>query len=349
MAAVWAVVFASGLLNAWGWLQSTAGLIAGVVVALVIAAEILGATLLPQIMRSFDARNGLRGVLAAVLFVGCVGFNAYSGHRAFEMIEAARVAPEQAKAKADALIVERQRRLDAVPPVQGTDEQGRTIGPQRLEILTNQREADVARLTAELNEAKKARAAIATTTASSVPPMDANTLWALVLLVEGIKAGALFALARPTQRTPRRRPVQEAAPLASPVAAPIAAPVAPLRATPVFDEPRRDPPSRPRLVASAPAVEPAPVIAAPEPPVTPEPAPVAAAEPSAPRRILTAAERLELRRLERQGVQDPPAAAMPLAATDGPSIRQRGRMGRRVGLDKVAPIVKAADEGEGAA
>lgn len=338
MGAVWAVVVASTLLNAWGWLQSTAGLIAGVVVALVIAAEILGATLLPQIMRSFDARNVLRGALAAVLFVGCVGFNAASGHRAFEMIEVARVAPEKAKAHADALIVERQRKLDAVQPVQLTDDQGRSIGPQRLEIITKQRDADVARLAAELQAAKDARAKIATTSASSVPPMDANMLWALVLLVEAIKAGALFALARPTQRQAKRKRDAELAVVATPVSA---------QASPIVEpSPRREPPPRPRLVASALTAEPVSVIVPPEPAPAPEIAPAAAVEPPAPRRFVSAEERLAAMRQQRQAALAPPA---PIASMDGPSIRQRGRMSRRAGLDKAARLLTKTGEGEGIA
>lgn len=321
--AVWAVVAASTILNAWGWLQSTAGLIAGVVVALVIASEILGATLLPQIMRALDARNLLRAALAAVLFAGVVVFNGYSGHRAFEMIEAARVAPEQAKARADALIVERQRRLDAVAPVQLTDEQGRPIGPQRLEILKQQRDADVARLTAELAEAKQARAKIATSVSSTVPPMNTETLWALVVLIEGLKAGALFALARPTQRPPKRRAADPPEAVAQPVEPPA-----------VSLEDRRA--ARSRQVAQPPANDERPELVAPSaqvatlPPV--EPAPVAA-----PRPFMSARERLEAMKVQRS----PPPPVAKSAAVDGPSIRQRGRMGRRAGLDQAAAI---ADE-----
>jgi len=299
IAAVSAVVVASTLLNAWGWLQSTAGLIAGVVVALVIAAEILGATLLPQIMRSLDAKNFIRSTLAAALFVGCVAFNAYSGHRAFEMIEVARVAPEHAKTQADALIAERQRRLDAVPPVQLTDDQGRPIGPQRLTILQQQREADIERLTAELSAAQRERDAIETTVASSVPAMDGRHMWGLVILLELIKAGALFALARPVQRSakPRREAQLE----------PIAPPVEPLRPAPVAAEPPRAAASAARLYA--------PVL-----PATPAAAIGLAATETLPRRFISAGERLELMRQERLAAQ---AAQAP--ATDLAAMRPRGR------------------------
>lgn len=303
IAVVWVVIVASTLLNAWGWLQSTAGLIAGVVVALVIAAEILGATLLQQIMRSMEAKNIVRSALATALFVGCVAFNAYSGHRAVEMIELARVAPEHAKTEADALIAERQRRLDAVPPVRLTDDQGRPIGPQRLAILQQQREADLERLTAELSAAQKERGAIETTIASSVPAMDGRHMWGLVILLELIKAAALFALARPVQRSakPRREAQLE----------PIAPPVEPLRAAPAAAEPPRAAASVARLYA----------------PVLPAPPAVAtglAATETLPRRYISAGARLELMRQERLAAQAAPQAA----TTDLAAVRPRGRAKR---------------------
>jgi hypothetical protein len=283
MAAVWSVVFASTALNAWGWLQSTAGLVAGVIVALVIASEILGATLLARIAGAIDHRNIVRAVLALALFVGCVGFNAYSGHRALELVEIARTEPLRAAQAADAAVerIEAQIRETAPPPI--TDDQGRPIGPQRLAVLIAQHDAIIARLDRELQTARDVRAAIETPPAATISALDGAALWLLVGLLELIKAAALFALSRPTQRQNKR---QKDPALTDPAAEPL----------------RLEPPPRPRLV-TPPLVSMGTIQTAPS---MPEPMP----PPQTPGPILSAAERLAAMRARREAA-DPPGEALP--------------------------------------
>ncbi|NBW15577.1 MAG: hypothetical protein EBR82_47085 [Caulobacteraceae bacterium] len=191
--AVWSVVAASTTLNAWGWSQSAAGLVSLVVVTLVVASEVLGVLFMSRLVQAASSRAWGRVGLGAVLFAGVVAFNAYSGHRAFEMIEAARVAPLQAVAAAEAEIAKIDAKIDALPAVPLTDEAGRSIGPQRTAELGAQRAAEIARLSKLRADASaKLDALPRSTGAASVKPIDAALLWAIVALVEALKAFGLF-------------------------------------------------------------------------------------------------------------------------------------------------------------
>lgn len=193
--AVWAVVGASTSLNAWGWWQSAVGLVGLVVVTLVVASEVLGVVFIKRLVTAAGEKAWARVGLGGALFCGVVAFNAYSGHRAFDMIEAARVAPMKAIEAADAEVVAIDAKIEAVPAVPLTDEAGRSIGPQRTAELGAQRAAEVARLSKLRAEAAAKRDALPRPAgAASVKPIDGALLWAIVALIEGLKAFGLFVV-----------------------------------------------------------------------------------------------------------------------------------------------------------
>jgi len=207
-AAVAVVVGASGAFNAWAWSQATDGLARVVVVALALACEVLGACLLIRLAAAARTGSWARIALGAPLLAGVVAFNAWSGHRGFELVEAERLAPSRAIAQAEAKVTAANIALEAVAPVPLTDEAGRPIGPARTAELGAQRAAEIARLERRRAEAEAALAALPPPPpAAAMKPTDPATLCAVVVLLEAIKACGLFAVSAGPPAD-RRQPAQ---------------------------------------------------------------------------------------------------------------------------------------------
>lgn len=192
-AAIWSIAAASGALNAWGWSVTSTGLVAGLLVTLAIASEVLGVRLAFAVERA--AREpGLRFFLALPLLLGVVGFNAYSGHRALSSIEAARAsdaarieaqAEERARLTRTLARIERDRA--AVPPLP------RATG-WRLQAAARARSEEIERLELERAATEARLGELPQVTASPAEPLDPAAIWAIVLLAEGLKAFGLFAV-----------------------------------------------------------------------------------------------------------------------------------------------------------
>jgi len=208
MAAVAGVVVASGALNTWAWLAATEGPARFVIVALVLACEILGAALLMRMAGAFRSGAWVRLALGVPLLAGVIAFNGWSGHRGFALIEAARLAPLRATDAAQAEIAKIDAALASIPFVPLSDEAGRPIGPARTAELGAQRAADIARLERRRFEAVAARAALPPPPASAgIAAADPLTFWAIVILIETIKAVGLFVVGA-GQLAERRQPAQ---------------------------------------------------------------------------------------------------------------------------------------------
>ena len=207
MLAVAVVVVASGLFNAWAWLAATEGPARFVIVALVLACEILGAVLLMRMAGAFRSGAWVRLALGVPLLAGVIAFNAWSGHRGFELVEAERLAPIRAAATAQADIDRVDAALAAIPAIPLSDDAGRPIGPARTAELGAQRAADLARLERRRSEAVAAKAALPPPPASAgIAAADPLTLWAIVILIEAIKVAGLFVIGagQPANRQPAK-------------------------------------------------------------------------------------------------------------------------------------------------
>ena len=194
-AAVAVVVAASGLFNAWAWSQATDGLARVVTVALAASSEVLGACLLMRLAAAARTGSSMRLALGVPLLAGVIAFNGWSGHRAFELVEAERSAPARAVAQAEAAITKAEAALASIPAVPLIDQAGRPIGPARTAELGAQRAAEIARLERRRAEAEAARAALPLPPASAaIEPTNPATLWAVVALLEALKAAGLFVI-----------------------------------------------------------------------------------------------------------------------------------------------------------
>lgn len=190
--AIWALIAASATLNAWGWAQ-TPGLISAVLVVLAISAEVLGARLFLHAERSPSWRGKL---VLFVLAVGCVGFNAASGHRAMGAAETIRVRPmiEAAASKEatrvaqiDAEIAALEAKIDATPRCDLT-----RPGPQYQAACSSAYQAQIAPLRTRISDLRvKSEAETARAETNSLPSW---ALWAIVTLIEALKAATFWAL-----------------------------------------------------------------------------------------------------------------------------------------------------------
>lgn len=202
-AAVWAVTAASATLNAWGWMTSTAGLglVTLVLVVLAISSEVLGVRFALRIEAALASGALSKVGVAGVLMCGAVAFNCYSGHRALEMVEQARSAPyrayEAARADAQARLDEIKAELAAIPSLPDN------VPASRLREYRATRDAELARLQPQRAEAEAALDAIAIVEAPP-PSIPSGAKWAILILVEALKALALWAVsdAKPKRARP---------------------------------------------------------------------------------------------------------------------------------------------------
>lgn len=195
--AIWALAAASAALNVWGWMATSSGLIAWVLAALVLSAEVLGLRLAEHAATQAADKAWLRLVVALTLFFGVVAFNAASGHRAlshYETLAAAPAIKAQTARKAAQADVERlETALAGIPALRGD------IPRARLVELRAARDAELARLEPQVAAARAKLAALPVV----APPEQIGhaAILLMVLLIEALKAFGLFATTRRT-RTP---------------------------------------------------------------------------------------------------------------------------------------------------
>ena len=199
--ALWTIALSWAAAGVWGWSQTAIGIIAPVLMALTVAAQVAGARMVAIAATATLARR----VALIALAIGCVCWSGYAGKRAIEASEAQRLAPAAAYADALARVQAADAALAALPPVALTDAAGRPIGPQRLAILQDARAADIVRLTAERDAA---RAALPGKPASA-EPMPQALMWAVAVLIEALELLGFWAIGAGHGRKPA--PVYNAA------------------------------------------------------------------------------------------------------------------------------------------
>jgi hypothetical protein len=120
--------------------------------------------------------------------VACLTFTAYSGHQGVVTSENARWAAYEAWEARQAEAAAIDARIDAVPKVPLSDEQGRAIGPIRTAELGRQRADEIARL-----EAKRPSVGMIPV-ARPAPRMDERLMLLFTALVEALELLGFFAL-----------------------------------------------------------------------------------------------------------------------------------------------------------
>ncbi len=206
--AIWAIAAASGLLNAWGWGTSAAGLVAIVLVTLVLASEVLGITLALAIETAVSRKAWARVTVAGVLLIGVSLFNAFSGHRALTMIEAERAAPyiaaQAAISEAQAEVVRIEAAIAAVPTLPAN------VPAARLRAYQEARNAELARLEPQRAAAQQRLTTLPVVEAPppSTPPLAFKLI---VVLIELLKVAGLWAVTG----KPSHPPAQQSAPSAA--------------------------------------------------------------------------------------------------------------------------------------
>lgn len=191
-AAIWAIALASGLLNAWGWQASAAGLVALVLVTLVAGSEVLGITLALAIEKAVGLKAWARVAVAGVLLIGVAGFNGYSGYRALTMIEAERAAPyltaQAVRVEAQAEVDRIEAAIAAVPVLPAN------VPAARLRAYQEARNAELARLEPQ-RAAAEARLASLPTVEAPPPAIKAWVMKLIMILIEALKVFGLWAVA----------------------------------------------------------------------------------------------------------------------------------------------------------
>ena len=213
---LWILAAASATLNAWGWSQNPS-MVVIVLVALAVASEVLGLRYAEHAQEAFESRRWPQLLACGAILVGVVGFNAYSGHRAFELVEARRLAPyTQIVREREALIAARAEAqaqiaaIEAKIPAPMAPEQMATMPAVRIEAAQAARNVELARLMPELQAAQAALAALGQPVAAPnepPPAMPSDTIWSIVVLLEALKALGMWAIGA------NRKP---AAPIAAP-------------------------------------------------------------------------------------------------------------------------------------
>jgi hypothetical protein len=185
--ALWTIALSWAAAGVWGWSQTSSGIIAPVLMALTLGAQIAGARMVAIAASATRARR----VALVALAIGCVCWSGYAGKRAIETSEAQRLAPAAAYAAAVARADAAAAAVAAVPAVALQDAAGRPIGPQRLAILQEARASEIARLAAERDAAV---AAIPVAPVASATPMPQWLMWAVAGLVEMLELLGFWAI-----------------------------------------------------------------------------------------------------------------------------------------------------------
>ena len=132
--ALWTIALSWAAAGVWGWSQTAIGIIAPVLMALTVAAQIAGARMVAIASQATLARR----IALIALAIGCVCWSGYAGKRAIEASEAQRLAP--AAAYADALA-----RVQAADPIQIA----RWAGSRGIDVTECASKADAALVIAQ--------------------------------------------------------------------------------------------------------------------------------------------------------------------------------------------------------
>jgi hypothetical protein len=190
-AALWAAIAAWACLGVYGWLATAHGVLAGVLVGLTLACDVLAARL-P--VHAGLAACRWRAAVCVALALGCAAFTGLSAKRGLELAQVQGRTPfEASQAERAELHAHRQRieaELAAVPPLTGD------IPAVRLRALAEARQAELERLRGHL-AGVQARIDALPRLPEPPPPLPAALVWALVGLVEGLKLLGFWALAKP--------------------------------------------------------------------------------------------------------------------------------------------------------
>jgi hypothetical protein len=193
--ALWVLAGASAALNAWGWSQVSDGFVTVVLVALVLVAEVLGIRLAVIATQAFEARAWARGLILSGFFGAAVSFNAYSGHRAFEIVESRRVEA------ADAGQADERRAMARVAALRGELESARaalasvptSLPARRLEVAQAPHVSRIERLESRLDDALLKLEQLPDAR-KSAPPIEPDQFTLLVLFMELLKALGLWSI-----------------------------------------------------------------------------------------------------------------------------------------------------------
>jgi hypothetical protein len=190
--AIWALTAASAALNAWGWAMTATGLVAIVLVTLALSSEVLGVRLALLIEAAAGRAAWAKVAVASVLMLGVIGWNVFSGHRALDMVERQRARPHgEAQAARD----EAQARLDRIDAALAEiPALPANVPAARLREYRDARDAELARLEPQREMAEAALAALPSIEAPP-PAIPAEAKWAILALIEALKALALWAVA----------------------------------------------------------------------------------------------------------------------------------------------------------
>jgi len=193
-AALWGVVIAWGGLGVWGWAQSAFGPVVGVLIAISVCADIIGAR-----MGVHAGASGSRVKAAAcvALALGCIAWTGHSGKRGLELADAQRQEPYRAalaeRAAAQAAVARINAAIDALPALRAD------IPAVRLRELQAARAAEIARLEPQRAEAQ-ARLEAIPAPPPSPSPLPGLALWGAVALIEALKLFGFWAIDRPAER-----------------------------------------------------------------------------------------------------------------------------------------------------
>jgi hypothetical protein len=190
-AALWAAIAAWACLGVYGWLATAHGVLAGVLVGLTLACDVLAARL-P--VHAGLAACRWRAAVCVALALGCAAFTGLSAKRGLELAQVQGRTPfEASQAERAELHAHRQRieaELAAVPPLTGA------IPAVRLRALAEARQAELERLQGDL-AGVQARIDALPRLPEPPPPLPVAVVWSLVALIEGLKLLGFWALAKP--------------------------------------------------------------------------------------------------------------------------------------------------------
>jgi len=192
--AIWAAIAAWASLGISGWLASTQGVLASVLIALTLACDVLAARL-P--VHAGKAACRWRAVVCVVLALWCAAFTGFAAKRGIDWAQTQGRAPFEALATERAGLHAQRLRIEAelaALPALRSD-----IPAVRLQALAEARRGELERLRGDLAGVQGQIAALPRM-AEPPPPLPKGLLWALVGLVECLKLLALWAIDRPAER-----------------------------------------------------------------------------------------------------------------------------------------------------
>ncbi len=205
--ALWLAIAAWAFLGVSGWLATAEGVLAGVLVGLTLACDVLAARLPVH-----AGQSGCRWRAGAciALALGCATFTGFSAKRGLELAQAQGGAPfeanqaERAELQAHRLRIEAE--LAAVPGLTPD------IPAVRLRALAEARQAEIERLRGDLAGVQDRIDALPRVP-EPPPPLPDAVVWPLVALIEGLKLLGFWAIGGPRAAPSAANPAQALAAL----------------------------------------------------------------------------------------------------------------------------------------